>query len=159
MKWKCKRKLAVWAVLTVAWMVVIFLFSAQNADDSSDTSGKVLSFLCGLFGYTPSDAMKDTLSFLVRKAAHMTEFGILGVLWLNLLREGLGQFRYRYAVAFAVASAYAVTDEFHQLFIDGRAGQAVDWLIDSTGIVLWLTAAWCIMKITERNLSDKNNVS
>ena len=36
---------------------------------------------------------------------------------------------------------YACTDEFHQLFMDGRAGQFKDVLIDtaggSTGILLW----------------------
>lgn len=151
------RRLAVSAALTAAWMVVIFLFSAQNADDSSDTSGRVLAFLCGLFGYVPTEDFKETLSFLVRKAAHMTEFGVLGVLWLHTLRTALGQWRWRYPAAFALSSLYAVTDECHQLFVDGRAGQAADWLIDSTGIVLWLTAAWLLIKIKNRNKRKKNN--
>jgi VanZ family protein len=32
-----------------------------------------------------------------------------------------------------LASAYAVTDEFHQTFVEGRHGTPVDWLIDSAG--------------------------
>lgn len=151
------RRFALSAALTVAWMVVIFLFSAQNADDSSDTSGKVLTFLCGLFGYTPTEGMKATLSFLVRKAAHMTEFGLLGVLCLNTLRQGFGEFAYRYPAAFAAASLYAATDEIHQLFVEGRAGQVRDWAIDSTGILLWLTAAWCFTVITNRIKNKENN--
>lgn len=122
-------------------MGVIFFFSAQNAEDSSMTSGRVLAFLCGLFHYTPTDAMKETLSFLVRKAAHMTEFGILGVLWLGTLRKGWGTFRWRYPLAFCLASVYAMTDEAHQLLIDGRAGQVTDWLIDSAGILIALACA------------------
>lgn len=141
------RKYAIFAGMTLAWMMIIFLFSAQNADDSSDTSGKVLTFLCSLFGYTPTEAMKSTLSFLVRKAAHMTEFGLLGVMWLGTLRNGFGNFNYRYPAAFALASFYAATDEFHQLFVEGRAGQVTDWAIDSTGILLWLTAAWLFGRI------------
>ena len=151
------RRFAVLAGMTLAWMMIIFLFSAQNADDSSDTSGKVLTFLCGLFGYTPTETMKSTLSFLVRKAAHMTEFGLLGVMWLGTLRHGFDNFRYRYPAAFAPASFYAATDEFHQLFVEGRAGQVTDWAIDSTGILLWLTAAWLLTAITNHNKCIKND--
>ena len=34
------------------------------------------------------------------------------------------------------ASRYAVTDEFHQTFVDGRNGTPVDVLIDSVGIAI-----------------------
>ncbi|MBQ1412201.1 MAG: VanZ family protein [Clostridia bacterium] len=159
MHFSFSRRTAAWLCLTGLWMVVIFLFSAQNADDSSDTSGRVLSFLCGLFGYVPTEDLKETLSFLVRKAAHMTEFGILGVLWLRTLRESFGDFYWRYPAAFILASVYAATDEYHQLFVEGRAGQVTDWLIDSAGIWLWLTAAWILMKITHRdNISEYNGL-
>jgi VanZ family protein len=36
-------------------------------------------------------------------------------------------------LAFLLASGYALTDEFHQTFVDGRHGTPVDWLIDSAG--------------------------
>ena len=35
--------------------------------------------------------------------------------------------------AFLVSSGYAVTDEYHQTFVEGRHGSPVDWLIDSAG--------------------------
>ena len=44
-KFSTKRLLS-W-VAVAAWMVVIFLFSAQTGDDSSDTSGRKV---CWLFG-------------------------------------------------------------------------------------------------------------
>lgn len=159
LQFRFSRRFVGYAVLTVLWMAVIFLFSVQNADDSSATSGKVLTFLCGLFGYTPAEGMKETLSFLVRKAAHMTEFGILSVLWLHTLRTGWQGFRHDYPTAFVLASVYAATDEYHQLFVDGRAGQVTDWLIDSMGIWLWITAVWLLMKITGRDKSEQNNDS
>lgn len=160
-RWPLQRRLGrgFWllAAATAAWMVVIFLFSAQNAQDSSMTSGRVLAFLCGLVGYTPTEEMKETLSFLVRKAAHMTEFGMLGVLWLATLRKSWGKCRWRYPAAFALASVYAMTDEAHQLLIDGRAGQITDWMIDSAGVLLWLTGAWIFAKIAGRNKPAENN--
>ena len=35
-----------------------------------------------------------------------------------------------------IASGYAVTDEFHQTFVEGRHGSVLDWLIDSAGAAL-----------------------
>ena len=36
----------------------------------------------------------------------------------------------------AISLVYAVTDEFHQTFVDGRNGTPVDVLIDSIGIAI-----------------------
>jgi VanZ family protein len=32
------------------------------------------------------------------------------------------------------ARPYAATDEVHQLFVSGRQGSALDWLIDTIGV-------------------------
>jgi VanZ family protein len=76
-----------------------------------------------------------TWDTILRKLAHMLEFGLLWFLWLRALG-------YRApGVAAAIAAAYAATDEVHQLFVRGRAGSPVDWAIDCAGIGLaWL--AW-----------------
>ena len=39
-------------------------------------------------------------------------------------------------LAIVVASAYGVTDEFHQLFVPGRACDPVDWMVDTAGAAL-----------------------
>ena len=62
-----------------------------------------------------------------RKIAHALEFALLGALLLRALgRPGL---------AIALGSLYAVTDEVHQSFVDGRVGSPLDWAIDSVGVV------------------------
>jgi uncharacterized membrane protein YozB (DUF420 family) len=65
----------------------------------------------------------------LRKAAHMTEFGLLFLLW----RRALGE---RALPAALIAIAYAATDEYHQTFVTGRHGAPVDVLIDATGVAL-----------------------
>ncbi len=35
--------------------------------------------------------------------------------------------------AFLVASAYAVTDEWHQSFVEGRTASPIDWAVDTAG--------------------------
>lgn len=71
---------------------------------------------------------------VLRKGAHVTEYAILTALWWRALRA-LGVRRPLLA-ALAVSVAYAVTDEFHQTFVDGRHGTPVDVLIDAIGMTI-----------------------
>ncbi len=69
---------------------------------------------------------------VLRKLAHLVEYAILGALLARALA--------RDALALAVGSAYAVTDEIHQSFVDGRVGSPLDWAIDTTGVALGILA-------------------
>ena len=67
---------------------------------------------------------------ILRKAAHMAEYGVLWFLWHRALERPTPW------PAAAVTLAYAITDEFHQSFVDGRHGTPVDVLIDAAGIAI-----------------------
>lgn len=58
----------------------------------------------------------------------MTEYAILAV----LLVRATGS----YAWAFALAVAYAASDEVHQLFVRGRHGSPLDVAIDAVGALI-----------------------
>jgi VanZ family protein len=90
------------------WMGLIFFLSAQPNLNSG-------------LGFA---------DFILRKLAHMTEYGVLWLLWLRALRWRVPLW------AAAIAIAYACTDEFHQTFVAGRHGSPVDVLIDSAGVAL-----------------------
>jgi VanZ family protein len=71
---------------------------------------------------------------LLRKLAHMAEFGLLFLLWRRAL-PGTAAW-----VAAAIAVGYAITDELHQTTVEGRKGAPLDVLIDAAGVgVAWLT--------------------
>jgi len=72
---------------------------------------------------------------ILRKLAHMTEYGLLWFLWWRALGYG------NPLVPAAIAIGYAITDELHQTTVDGRHGSPVDVLIDSLGVVLAYAAA------------------
>ena len=75
-----------------------------------------------------------TWDLVLRKLAHGAEFAVLGALLFRATRS--------WPLALIVGSAYAVTDEVHQMFVDGRVGSPVDWAVDTAGagigIVLYL---------------------
>jgi VanZ family protein len=92
----------------LALMGVIFFFSAQP--DLSTGLG--------------------TWDLILRKLVHMTEYGLLWLLWHRAL--GLRA----PAVAAGITLGYAATDEYHQTFVSGRHGTPVDVLVDAAGVAV-----------------------
>ena len=76
-----------------------------------------------------------TWDTVLRKLAHMAEYGLLWFLWWRALGHG------NPAWAVAIALAYAASDEFHQTFVEGRSGSPVDVAIDAVGVGLALLLA------------------
>ncbi len=132
-----RQKTIVW-ILIAAWMIVIFMFSAQDAETSGDLSEGFLRKCLLWFlpeHITNNVSMVDTLEHIVRKCAHMAEFAVLGLLYsIQLyLYKVYEKDRQRIGVAVILVLLYAATDEVHQLFVGGRSGQVTDVLIDTIG--------------------------
>ena len=68
-----------------------------------------------------------------RKIFHAVEYAALCLLWWRAF-AGVTTARRAIAAAAALSLAYAVTDEVHQSFIEGRHGTPIDVAIDSVGI-------------------------
>lgn len=110
-------------ILLFSWMALIFVMSADP--ESGEKSGFLIELLHTLFPGLSADIL-DTIHFVLRKAAHMTEYGILALLWLWALPG-------RYRLAFVFSLIYAITDEMHQALVPGRGPSATDVLIDGVG--------------------------
>lgn len=113
----------------LALMALIFFFSSQS-DLGTDLG---------------------IIDLIGRKIAHATIFAGLTLLWwwaLDLTAghggdvSGTGR-RPRLWGAALISFLYAVSDEFHQSFVDGRVGSPVDVGIDTVGIAFacWLVAS------------------
>lgn len=130
----------IFPILTLAWMILIFSMSAESGQESSGLSELVCRWIGKVFvkGFDKLPFMEQTafiesISFLVRKAAHMTEYAVL----MTLLTLSFASYGKREPgaclISLAVCFVYACTDEFHQTFVGGRAGQFRDVLIDTAG--------------------------
>ncbi len=82
--------------------------------------------------------------FLLRKIAHMAEFGILAGLCFRGLRKTWPQVSVKkwILVSFFFSFLYALSDEWHQGHVPGRTAAAADVIIDSVGIMAVLTMIW-----------------
>ena len=125
----------------ILWMIIIFSFSSADANKSTGTSDKVITTMIEIKDKitdqeTPiseKEIIVKNSSFYVRKIAHITEYLILGLLMFNALKQ-FNILNIYYAIILCVL--YSCTDEFHQLFINGRSGSFRDVLIDTIGILL-----------------------
>lgn len=141
-KW---RNLA--GILALVWMCVIFAFSAQTNEESSVVSEGISYRMVNSTGFllhlNLSEKQLKMISLavesFVRKGAHMTEYGILAILVFLWLGGWEMTALRRWSLAVAAAALYACSDEFHQLFVAGRAGCVTDVMIDSAGAALGLT--------------------
>ena len=128
-------------IALILWMIVIFSFSSADANKSTGTSDKVITTMIEIKdkitnNETPNNEKEIIVknsSFYIRKIAHITEYLILGFLMFNLLKQYSVTNIY-YAIGLSIL--YSCTDEFHQLFINGRSGSIRDVLIDSIGILI-----------------------
>lgn len=130
------------------WMGLIFFFSSQDADTSSSTSGQVIDKVAehtveGYRDYTRAekDAFILERQHLVRKAAHFTEYAVLGLLAFLALSTLPVKPSLRPPAAFLFGALYAVTDELHQMLSAGRSCQWSDILLDASGVLVGVLAA------------------
>ena len=131
---------------TLLIMLLIFLFSSQNAEKSTELSNSVGYQISSLtirdFDQLPPVEQKIyvvSIDHIVRKYAHASEFLLLALslsaMFLSFLwRRKMDWLCFLLGWVFTLL--YAVTDEIHQLFVPGRACMATDVLIDGAGAAL-----------------------
>ena len=120
----------------IIWMGVIFGMSTGmfSADHTSRFIVPLLNFLFPQL--SPHDV--DLIHGLIRRAGHVTEYFILGVLLFRAFRsDSPYPWRPRWTLyAIIAVVVYAMSDEFHQSFVGTRTASLIDISIDSAGGVL-----------------------
>ncbi len=127
-------------------MGVIFYFSSKSGDDSA---GQSLSLMQGFFGFLTKYISLEVF----RKAAHFCEFCLLAFLLYNAFyqtRRCTG-----ILPPLFVSFAYSVSDEVHQLFVEGRAFRLFDVFVDMCGVLFGLLVFYVVLRIIFR-LRRKN---
>lgn len=152
------------ALLSLIWMSVIFGFSADDAEESTKQSHGVVETILKIFvpGFeemqeNEREALIAKYDWPVRKTAHFASYALLAFLlylcfgsskWLPQSKAVPSLFSLPLSVAFAFS------DEYHQTFVDGRAGRMTDVIIDSCGAVCGILAAVVAVCLLFRMCSD-----
>lgn len=137
-----KIKICISWVLVVLYLAMIFYFSGQDGTSSHKVSFKLLQYIKLLIILMP-EWLQDCLAgiyynteFLLRKAAHFTEYFILSLLFYRAMSVSGVKARKGMLITLVFCFLYAVSDEVHQIFVPGRVFAVTDILIDTLGAAL-----------------------
>ncbi|MFN0088556.1 MAG: VanZ family protein [Blastocatellia bacterium] len=114
-------------------MAAIFFFSTDNFSGRNTGSIFFALFHAILPGLT--EEQFRPFHFLIRKAGHFTEYGLLALLLFRAFRSGSAErWRLRWALlSLAVVVIYALSDEYHQSFTATREASVYDSMLDASG--------------------------
>ena len=161
-KWNTMRRiqcLLAWVAM-LFWMIVIFGFSAQTAEDSSAISGglirQVIETVMPDFSEMTAEkqeAIVESWQTVVRKMGHMAEYTVLGVLSWITMGFHFPRMRWRVGVAAGIGLLYAITDEVHQIFVPDRGPGVLDVFIDFAGVCIGIAIAALITRWRQKRQS------
>ncbi len=118
------------------WMGFIFWMSTETF-----SSENTFSWAEMLLRFLASNISAQEMVFihgLIRKAAHVIEYFVLGLLLFRTFRgNSLSPWRWQWSFLAVIAVVlWAASDEFHQSFVSARTASAVDVGIDTAGGIL-----------------------
>jgi VanZ family protein len=118
------------------------VLAASSSSLSSERTGGILNPILAWLAPWLRLEHADLIHWLVRKAAHLTEYGLLAVLWRRALVRGASVTVPAAGwAALAIAVACAVIDESHQARVPTRSGAPADVALDTFGAAMALVFA------------------
>ena len=123
-------------LLVIIWMIIIFMFSNQKAVESDKLSNGLILKTVRIIEkinhkkYSDEEILNKFVK-PVRKLAHFTIYLILGIL-VYIFIDDLN-LKNIILISLMICLIYSISDEIHQLFIEGRTGKITDVLIDTCG--------------------------
>ena len=133
-----------WLVILL-WFGLIFLASSDTG--SSGRSSRIIKPIVLWLFPQASPRTVEQVVLGVRKCAHLTEYGVLALLFWRAFRHPVKHDPRPWSwieagLACLGVVVYAATDELHQLFVPTRQASVLDVLIDTSGGVLGIAALW-----------------
>lgn len=144
-----KYRLLLIGILFILLLLVIAMtwyFTSQNGQVSHATSmaiaKKIENFLLENYPINQSHYFsRVSLDDLVRKAAHFSEYILLGSITSTLFNVIFRRVWMALASSIALCSLYAYIDEYRQNFFPGRTPTWFDWRVDVSGAILGILIA------------------
>lgn len=178
------QKRIILGILIIIWMITIFLFSSQDGMESENTSDIITNRLVNetiennieieenvdntnneninnsvnvaKYNYE-FEMYKGEVRLVVRKSAHFIIYLVGGFLLFNFFRTYNISLRNQIIYAILGIILYASSDEFHQLFVNGRTARVEDVLLDTLGAIVGILINIIFLKIIckMKNKKDK----
>lgn len=146
-----KRKWIIGIGVIALTLLYIWSNSLPSVQQSNRQSGKILKFIEVVFNTPPLDTEEN--QHIVRKTAHVLEFGLLGLeMALLLLLTGTMRWQNVMNILF-VGLAAATVDEAIQIFAR-RGSQVSDILLDFAGVLMGIGIGFAVHALARECLKS-----
>ena len=126
---KIKVRKIIFIIAIIGICMTIFFFSSQVAESSSGTSGRVVKIVTeivpALKNMPEAEKVKvqnEVMQPIIRKLAHFSIYAMLGIITMNYALTWKRNFYQRILTSVGFGMLYAISDEIHQIFVQGRSG-------------------------------------
>ncbi len=93
----------------------------------------------------------------LRDVLHMVEFASMGFLSILLLMViTMCRMRFNMVISMIFCILYAISDEIHQIFVNGRSFELVDILLDSTGVSVGILIGGALFVLCKSYFVSRN---
>lgn len=139
-------------ILVIIWMIAVFRFSNEPGTVSSNTSlgftRKVINVFVSKTNLSKEEKenLIERLEPIARKLAHYSLYTFGGVLIINFVNTYKLKMNKKVSISIIIGALYAISDEIHQVFIEGRSGSVKDVGIDTLGVITGVIIFVCIIK-------------
>lgn len=153
------KKILSW-LLVIIWIIIIFIFSGMDSKSSNNKSEKTINKVVettldatnnlGITNKHPNNFKLNEfvlkLNRPFRKCMHAFVYFVLAILVLNALKVSNVKNYKLYLICFIICFLHSLLDEYHQTFINGRTGQIIDSIIDTSGSIVGIMIYYFINK-------------
>lgn len=174
------QKRIIFGTLIIIWMIIIFLFSSQDGMESESTSDIITNRLVeenidnsvsnteennienndqNIQNTYEYEMYKGEVRLFVRKSAHFFIYLVGGILIFNFLKTYNISLKKQIILTLLFAMIYASSDEFHQLFVDGRTARIFDVLLDTLGSTVGILLNMICLKICNVIKQNKEKIN
>lgn len=145
-------KIILLLILAIGWGFCIFRLSGMNSENSNGKSTSIISLfiedtldITNDYGITNSYPNEEKLEHAaqllnapLRKVIHASVYFALAfflMIFFNVIFEHK-KYTISFLSALLICICFAISDEIHQIFVNGRTGRLLDVGIDSLGAII-----------------------
>lgn len=153
-------------IFTILWAMGIYKLSSMNTQNSNGKSTDFIAIFIedtleitneyGITNSHPTNSKLARISQLInapmRKVMHASVYlvlAFLAIVFFNILMNNK-HYWIAFILTLIVSIGFAISDEYHQTFVSGRTGQALDVIIDTAGALIGIaiyTTYYIVYKI------------
>lgn len=143
-------------ILIILVSVIIFGFSAQDGEKSGNLSKSIITKIADIINVKENNKNEFIVQGekVIRKMAHFTIYTLLGICVMGFLSTFNLKIVKQVIITGIYGFFYATTDEFHQMFINGRNASFLDIMIDSLGILFGILIVYVLVVIIKNKAKN-----